>query len=315
MGDDLSDLISKRLSLNLLIQGAATHGFLSAHYVVEDELNAVNPHLIHVYDKLAVSGFLSYWHGDLVLLQGHPERFWRRVRDGAHPFSSHPLLVKHGGALARAAKAHADARAKQKGIVSITGIHYVKLMGLTFQVAWHERGLKKQLAEIAVAATEAIWGIDPNRLDAEITYEVEVGDVRTPETLTGKLFRLAAAGWSGVQRQGDSLIVVARAICWPLLLHELVKGVAELVCLHGLNTLDRATYDAVIDATDKIEYEPWTMQAGSELWRRYLKVKPADRSLAESLMQVARLQPRPLDRLMLAIVDEPELAAEWLQSL
>ena len=37
-------------------------------------------------------------------------------------------------------------------------------------------------------------------------------------------------------------MVVARAIVWPILCHELVKGTAELICLHGLNTLDDAAF-------------------------------------------------------------------------
>jgi hypothetical protein len=111
------------------------------------------------------------------------------------------------------------------------------------------------------------------------------------------------------------LIVLAKGVCWPLLLHELVKGVAEIVCLHGLNTLDHETYASVIDVTDHIEYESWMMQAGAELWRRFLKVKPADRLLAESLMRIARLEPEPLQRLVLAIVEEPDMAADWLDSL
>ncbi len=72
MPDDPADLINKRLTLNLLIQGAATHAFLSAHYVVEAELNALNPKLIPLYDQVSVGGFLSCWYGDLVLILGTP---------------------------------------------------------------------------------------------------------------------------------------------------------------------------------------------------------------------------------------------------
>lgn len=315
MSDDLRDEINKRLLLNLLIQGAATHAFLSAHYLYKDDLDALNPALVGLYDKLAVGAILASWHGDLVLIQMHPERFWRRVRDGAHPFASLPLLAKHGLTLSRAAKRHADARAAEKGISPQAGFLYFKLISVTLRISWHESRIEPNLARIAVAAASDIWGIAADRLDGRITYDVECGDIRLPETFVGRMFRKAASGWSCVERDGERLVVVARATCWPLLLHELVKGVAELVCLHGLNTLDREAYDAVIRATDHIEYEPWMMQVGPELWRRFLKVKPADRTLAESLMQVARLRPRPLERLLLAAIEEPDLAAEWLQSL
>lgn len=315
MSDDLADLINKRLTLNLLIQGAATHAFLSAHYVVETELNALNPKLIPLYDQVSVGGFLSCWYGDLVLILGTPKRFWRRVAQGKHLFSGHPLLVKHGGALAEAARRHAVARAKEKGMSSLPGVHYAQLLSVAVRLTVNERQHQHRLVQLAKQATHEIWGIDEDRLIAELTFRCEVGEVRPPATVAGRMFRSAAAGWGGVERWGDVLYVVARAWYWPFLSHELVKGTAELVCLHGLNTLEPEAYKAVIDTVDHIEFEPWMMQAGSELWRRFLKVKPADRTLAESLMQIARLAPRSLDRLMLAMVEEPELAAEWLESL
>lgn len=313
--DPFRELINKRLTLNLLIQGAATHAFLSAHYVVKEELDAIDPRLVSLYDKISVSGFLSCWYGDLVLLLGTPKRFWQRVEAGGHLFSGHPLLQRHGGALALAAKRHAVSRAKQKGVAVVPGLHYVQLMGLVLRSAMREMRHKRRLVNAAKLATHLIWGIDEDRLEADLTYHAEVGHVRPPETVAGRMFRSAAAGWSAVERRDDRLIVTAKAWYWPFLAHELVKGVAELVCLHGINMLDRDTYDAVIATTDKIEYEPWMMQAGSELWRMFLKIKPADRTLAESLMHLARLEPRPLEHLMLAMVEEPEAAAQRLSAL
>ena len=159
-----------------------------------------------------------------------------------------------------------------------------------------------------------MWGIDEDRLDAAITPRVEFGRIPTPSTWIGRLIRHAAAGYSGVVRQDSKLMVVAKAWIWPLLSHELVKGVAELVCLHGLNTLDRETYLEATTAADKIEYEVWLMQAGAELWRRFLAVLPKDQTLAETLMHVAQRSPHGLNRLMTAIIEEPERARRWLAS-
>lgn len=313
--DELRDHINKRLTLNLLIQGAATHAFLSAHYLVRDQLDALNPKLIPLYDKVTVGGFLSGWCGDLVLILGSPKRFWRRVENGGHLFSGHPLLARHGGALAEASKLHAIARAREKGMSTLPGVHYAQLLGVVIRLAMNERRHTRPLVDLAKQATHEIWGIDQHLLRAALSYETEVGEVRKPETFAGRMFRSAAAGWGGVERRGGRMVVVARAWFWPFLAHELVKGTAELVCLHGLNTLDAQTYDAVIDVTDKIEYEQWTMQAGSELWRRLLKINPPNRTLAETLMRIARLPPLPLEALMLALVEEPEAAADWLGAL
>ena len=88
---------------------------------------------------------------------------------------------------------------------------------------------------------------------------VAVGDegvlwVDRADTFSGRLLRASAVGYGGVVRNGTgpgdadadvrgaTFRVKARAWMWPLLSHELVKGTAELICLHGLNTLDDATY-------------------------------------------------------------------------
>ena len=97
--------------------------------------------------------------------------------------------------------------------------------------------------------------------------------------------------------------------------HELSKGTAELICLHGLNTLDRETYDYVTDATDRVEHELWQLQVGAELWRRFMTVLPATRSLPEHLMNVARLSPQSLEILMLAVVEDSVFAKQIMESL
>jgi hypothetical protein len=116
-------------------------------------------------------------------------------------------------------------------------------------------------------------------------------------------------------RRGDALMVVARASNWQLLVKELVKGTAELICLHGLNDLSDDVYRQVVRATDRLEYEPWMLQTGGELWRQFLAVLPDDRPVAEVLMHVARLPPKPLESLMLAVLERPEWARELLAQL
>jgi hypothetical protein len=92
-----------------------------------------------------------------------------------------------------------------------------------------------------------------------------------------------------VERRNGRFKVVAKAWIFPLVSHELAKGTAELVCLHGLNSLDEATYRQVTEEADRIEYEAWMIQAGSEMWRRLLAAVPNKKSLPETLMHVARL--------------------------
>ena len=101
---------------------------------------------------------------------------------------------------------------------------------------------------------------------------------------------------------------------FPMLSHELMKGTAELICLHGLNELDPETYDAVVEAADRVEYEWWQLQAGPELWRRLLAAMPRHTSPGSLLMHVAELDPPALDTLMNNVVENTDLARRMLES-
>ncbi|MCA9100638.1 MAG: hypothetical protein KDA63_05800 [Planctomycetales bacterium] len=315
MADEFLALVNKRLTLNVLIQGAASHSYLTLHHLVKPELDAIDPALVPLYDKLAVSFDLNQWYGDLVPLVGMPRRFWRRLPKSDHPFRRHPLLATHGAALAEASRRYATDRARVKSVCWFPLMHSPQMYALITRVLLRERRHKTRLADVARTAASLLWGIDEDRLVAELTGEVAFGNIPPPQSFVGKLLKVGAVGYSGVSRRGGRLDVVAKAIVWPLLGHELVKGTAELVCLHGLNRWDEQTYLDVLETTDLIEYEPWHMQAGAELWRRLLRLLDRERTLPEQLMHIARLEPAPLEELVLAIVEQPERARQMIAEL
>jgi hypothetical protein len=71
--------IQKRLTLNWLIQGASQHAGMTFHHLVRDELNAMDPELIRLYDHFALIGLLQYWHLSATIIFGTPARFWKRA--------------------------------------------------------------------------------------------------------------------------------------------------------------------------------------------------------------------------------------------
>ena len=109
--------------------------------------------------------------------------------------------------------------------------------------------------------------------------------------------------------------MVAKAPNWQLLAKELVKGTGELICLHGLSQLDEETYQRVMQAADRIEFEPPMLQTGGELWRRLLARIPDGRPISKVLMHLARLPARSLESLVLAVITEPQWARELLEGL
>jgi hypothetical protein len=178
-----------------------------------------------------------------------------------------------------------------------------------------EASHSRELIELAKKATAMVWGISTDRLNADLTTNVAFGNLARPQTVRGHVLRGLAVGYGGVMLRNEALEVVARGTNWYLLAKELVKGTAELICLHGLNTLCDDTYQHVMHHADRIEFEPWMLQTGGELWRRLLAVLPDDRSLADMLMHLARLPPRSLERLMLAVIEQPGWARELLAGL
>lgn len=315
MSDDLLQQTNKRLTLNLLIQGAAVHTFLTAHHLVREELESIRPGLIRLYDRMAVSLLLNYCIGDIPLICGLPSRFWRRTHRETHPFHRHRLLSEYGGELWRLSKQDLVARSRRHGVIPVPGLHYVQMFWLFARVAWAERRHRQQLAELALKATSLIWGIDQDRLEAKLTTDVAFGHIPQAKTPAGRIVQSGAIGYGGVQWRDGRFVVVAKSWVWPLVVHELVKGTAELVCLHGLNSLDDETYEQVTDEADQIEYETWMLQAGGEMWRQLLSALPRDRPLAEMLMHIARLDPEPLERLMLAVAADPARARHLMQQL
>jgi hypothetical protein len=312
----LRDEIHKRFTLNWLIQGAAQHAGMTLHHLVRRELDALDPELVRLYDQCALITLLQYWHFDATLLFGWPHRFWRRAAsDPKHPFFGHTLLSSHGGALAAAARRRALQRCKEKRLWGLRFLFSFQALRVMFRLRRKESGHSQTLVELARKAVSMAWGISPDRLDAELTTEVAFGDLSKPRTLRGWIFRACAVAYGGVLRRGNALVVVARGKNWQLVAEELVKGTAELICLHGLNRLTDANYRQVIQAADGVDFEPWMLQTGAELWRRFLAVLPAGRPLAEMLMHVARLSPRSLETLMVAVIERPPWARELLAGL
>jgi len=310
--DELLLQINKRLTLNLLIQGAAAHTYITAHHLAAEELEQIQPGLVKIYDKMVVGIHLNYFLGDLTLLYGWWRWFWWRTGWRSHPFHRHPLLARHGGELARAGQRELLDRAKRKGLRSMPLTRYAQNVRTTFLAIQAEQGHERALEAAARRTTAEIWGIDESRLDASITWHVAFGHLCEPRTRVGRLTRKFAASYGGVEHDGQRFKVVAKAICLPLLLHELTKGTAELVCIHGLNHLSDEVYEQVTDEADQLEYETWLLQAGPEAWRRLLAAIPPGQSIAHVLMHLARLDPLPLEKMMIAVASDPPAARRML---
>lgn len=75
--------------------------------------------------------------------------------------------------------------------------------------------------------------------------------------------------------ENPKAVIEAEAMIFPVLIHELVKGVMELLSAHGLPK-DKKLGDYVVDKADFLAAEPWDMRIGPALWDRFTDCIDAD---------------------------------------
>jgi hypothetical protein len=317
LSSSLRDQIHKRFTLNWLIQGAAQHAGMTFHHLVRGELDALDPRLVRLYDQYALINLLQYWHADAVLIFGWPPRFWRRAATNPrHPFFGHPLLARFGGMLAAAARDRAMERSGEKGVTRLPIWFGFQALYRISRLSALESPHRRQLVELAKRSASTIWGIPIERLDADLGRPIPFGTPIRIRSIRAAFMRGAVVGLGGVvQRAEERLRVVGRGTNWQLLTKELVKGTAELICMHGLCDLNDETYRTVMSTADRIEYEPWMLQTGGELWRRLLAVVPDRRPMADLLMHMARLPPQALHTLVAEVIERPAWARELMAAL
>jgi hypothetical protein len=124
-----------------------------------------------------------------------------------------------------------------------------------------------------------------------------------------------AVGSSNVKWSDETPTIDARGVIFPVLAQEMSKGVAELLSHHGLADLDEPTTRTVLRHADNIEHEPYLIQVGPELWRRFLKVKPRNIPMADLYQALSQQSPDDLHAIISAVIEEPEKAERLLRDL
>ena len=65
--------------------------------------------------------------------------------------------------------------------------------------------------------------------------------------------------------QAEQFVIKAKAICFPMLVHEIVKGLYEIVGTEGFGT-DKEKNKAIVGAVDKLKHEPEDLRYGKFIY-------------------------------------------------
>lgn len=71
------------------------------------------------------------------------------------------------------------------------------------------------------------------------------------------------AGMTKIDRNTNPPTIYARGINFPVLVHEIIKGIMELFSVHGLPE----NYESFKDENETIENETWDLRLGPSIWR------------------------------------------------
>jgi hypothetical protein len=82
-------------------------------------------------------------------------------------------------------------------------------------------------------------------------------------------------GQSEVDEETDPPTVKAKAVTFPLLVHELVKGVYEVFGTHGLPD-DPRQQEMILNAEDTLPAEIWDSRLGPIFWEKFVQTYPME---------------------------------------
>ena len=81
------------------------------------------------------------------------------------------------------------------------------------------------------------------------------------------------AGKEEINTETDPPTVVARAVFFPALIHEIIKGVMEIMGTQGLPD-DPRSAEMVMSKTDTLPAEVWDLRLGPVIWERFRSAYP-----------------------------------------
>jgi hypothetical protein len=95
----------------------------------------------------------------------------------------------------------------------------------------------------------------------------QISDEQMQMMMGGGGGEASIGGKESVDRNTTPPTIIARAVNFPILVHELIKGVMEVFAIQG-RPEDEEGYDEVEDSEDTLKNEMWDLRLGPAIWDR-----------------------------------------------
>lgn len=111
-------------------------------------------------------------------------------------------------------------------------------------------------------------------------------------------------------------VIKAKAMVFPVLIHELCKGVMEVLSSHGLPTQETIT-EYVINKADFIQAEPWDMRFGPAIWRKFCDCIPTDdfNNKHHAYIELVQLPPDEFNHVMKEMLSGTKLGKSRINEM
>jgi hypothetical protein len=137
------------------------------------------------------------------------------------------------------------------------------------------QGSAKKSSHMFNLEEEVLSGMDPrlprkyNKMMSAADYMYYIVD-NMEDQVNGGVVRVKFP-----QNEGEKPVIHAKAMVFPVLVHELVKGVMEVLSSHGLPE-DNNLKEYVIGKSDYLAAETWDMRLGPAIWEKFTECIDAE---------------------------------------
>lgn len=164
--------------------------------------------------------------------------------------------------------------------------------------------LPKLYSQFAAGSAHQYWMMDLERIAARITEQsIGISQVSVDEEDEGE------------GEDGPNFVIEGTALMFPVLVQELCKGVGNYLSMAGVEGVGAAELNDLFNRIDNPVDEHYFIQVGHELWRRFLKSKPADVSMAAVTHALHRLTAEEQNQIIAACIRNPDEAKEMLAEI